>query len=109
MLFDTDIFIWLQKGNQKAAKLVESTQTRHLSLQTYLELMQMPLNKKQQMYECSGPGGHIPDTAEAGVTRRGVGRGAAPRRGTVAFAVVGMTQERAALGDPPRRARNRRG
>lgn len=47
MLFDTDIFIWVQRGNVKAARLIESVDERYLSAQTYMELLQNPLNKKQ--------------------------------------------------------------
>ncbi|MEW6185625.1 MAG: type II toxin-antitoxin system VapC family toxin [Thermodesulfobacteriota bacterium] len=47
MLFDTDIFIWIQKGHPKAAVLMEETENRFLSIQTYLELMQSAQNKKQ--------------------------------------------------------------
>ena len=47
MLFDTDIFIWVQKGHPKAAVLMEEAENRFLSIQTYLELMQSAQNKKQ--------------------------------------------------------------
>lgn len=47
MLFDTDIFIWVQRGNNKAAKLMEEEQERYLSVQTYMELLQCAENKKQ--------------------------------------------------------------
>ncbi len=50
MLFDTDIFIWVQKGNEKAANIVEKTQERFLSVQTYMELLQCANNKKQLLY-----------------------------------------------------------
>ncbi len=40
VLFDTDVFIWLQKGNIHAAEVIESSRDRQISLQTYLELLQ---------------------------------------------------------------------
>ncbi|MES1190710.1 MAG: type II toxin-antitoxin system VapC family toxin [Steroidobacter sp.] len=47
MIFDTDIFIWVQHGNIKAARLMEKEDQRLLSLQTYLELLQGARNKSQ--------------------------------------------------------------
>ena len=48
MLFDTDIFIWAQRGNSKAARLLEREPFRFLSVQTYLELLQDARNKAEQ-------------------------------------------------------------
>ena len=50
MLFDTDIFIWAQRGNEKAAKLMEKSDERFLSIQTYMELLQCAKNKTQHKY-----------------------------------------------------------
>ena len=50
MIFDTDIFIWVQKGNKKAAKIMEMSEERHVSIQTYMELLQCAKNKKQHKY-----------------------------------------------------------
>jgi len=50
MLFDTDIFIWVQRGNEKAARLMERSESRHLSIQTYMELLQCAENKAQHGY-----------------------------------------------------------
>jgi len=36
MLFDTDMLIFVQRGNNKAAALVESTEQRYISTQTYM-------------------------------------------------------------------------
>jgi predicted nucleic acid-binding protein len=47
ILFDTDIFIWVQRGHARAVGLMEGTETRFLSVQTYLELLQNAQNKNQ--------------------------------------------------------------
>ena len=50
MIFDTDIFIWIQRGNTKAARLVEKEEERFIGVQSYLELLQCAENKKQHEY-----------------------------------------------------------
>ena len=50
MIFDTDIFIWVQRGNAKAARLIEQEEQRMLSVQTYMELLQSAENKQQHEY-----------------------------------------------------------
>lgn len=47
MIFDTDIFIWMQKGNEKAARLFEQSVERYLSIQSYMELFQGARSKSQ--------------------------------------------------------------
>lgn len=50
MIFDTDIFIWIERGNIKAAHLVEKEDERFISVQSYLELLRCAANKKQHEY-----------------------------------------------------------
>lgn len=47
MIFDTDIFIWIQRGNLKAAQLIEGEDERLLSVQSYMELLQGAENRRQ--------------------------------------------------------------
>ncbi len=48
MIFDTDIFIWVQRGNRKAAALIDRTGERFLSVLSLMELLQGTRNKGQQ-------------------------------------------------------------
>lgn len=50
MMYDTDILICVQKGNFKAAKLIESDDDKSISIQTYLELLQGAKNKLHHNY-----------------------------------------------------------
>ena len=50
MIFDTDIFIWTQRGNKKAARLLEKAEEKYLSIQTYMELLQSANNKTQSKH-----------------------------------------------------------
>ena len=47
MIFDTDIFIWAQRGSSKAARLIDNAEDRYLSIQSYMELLQGAKNKLQ--------------------------------------------------------------
>lgn len=47
MVFDTDVFIWVQRGNDKAADIIDNTDQRFLSILTYMELLQCAKNKAQ--------------------------------------------------------------
>lgn len=47
MIFDTDIFILAQRGNHQAAKLIDSTEQRFISVMTYMEFLQGVNDRKQ--------------------------------------------------------------
>ena len=50
MLYDTDILIWVQRGNSKAAKFIEEDEDKFLSIQSYMELLQGAKNKLHHKY-----------------------------------------------------------
>ena len=50
MLFDTDILIWVQRGDTKAAGLINDSSERYMSIQTYMELLQCAKNKTQHQH-----------------------------------------------------------
>ncbi len=50
MIFDTDVLIWVQRGNRKAARAIDESQEHYLSVLTYMELLQAAQNKKQHEY-----------------------------------------------------------
>lgn len=50
VLFDTDVLIWIQRGNPRAAALVEKEAERCISVLTYMELLQGAREKRQHEY-----------------------------------------------------------
>ena len=50
VLFDTDILIWIQRGNLRAAALVEKEEERCISVLTYMELLQGAKEKQQHKH-----------------------------------------------------------
>lgn len=46
-LFDTDVLIWMQRGNEKALSALSKTDDICISAQTYMELLQCAENKRQ--------------------------------------------------------------
>jgi len=47
-MYDTDILIWIQRGNEKAARLVGRDPHRSLSIQSYMELLQGTRDRSEQ-------------------------------------------------------------
>jgi len=47
MLFDTDVLIWVLRGNPKAARTVEDASARALSIVSYMELLQGARDKRE--------------------------------------------------------------
>ena len=47
MFFDTDVLIWAQRGNSKAADAIINAKERYISVVNYMELLQNAQNKKQ--------------------------------------------------------------
>lgn len=47
MLFDTDVLIWLFRGNEKAARLIDETPDRRISAVSYMELLQGARDKRE--------------------------------------------------------------
>ena len=47
MIFDTDLFIWVQRGDERAAALMDNSSERYVSLITYMELLQGAKDKAQ--------------------------------------------------------------
>lgn len=50
MIFDTDVLIWVQRGNRKAALAIDQSKDRYVSVLTYMELLQAAQNRKQHEY-----------------------------------------------------------
>ena len=50
MIFDTDILIWIQRGHEKATKLIETDLDRSISIQSYMELLQGAKSKLHHQY-----------------------------------------------------------
>ena len=50
MMYDTDILIWIQRGNEKAARLIDKGPDKSLSIYSYMELLQGARNKTHHNY-----------------------------------------------------------
>jgi len=49
-MYDTDILIWVQRGNEKAARVIEKDDQKQLSIQSYMELLQGARSRTEQKY-----------------------------------------------------------
>ena len=47
MIFDTDVLIWIFRGNTKAARTLDRTDQRAVSVVTYMELLQGARDKRE--------------------------------------------------------------
>lgn len=47
MIFDTDVLIWVFRGHEGAAQLVEGTDDRRISMVTYAEFIQGVRNRQE--------------------------------------------------------------
>ncbi len=47
MLFDTDVLIWVLRGNARAARVVDDADARGLSIVSYMELLQGARDKRE--------------------------------------------------------------
>ena len=47
MIFDTDVLIWVLRGNHRSAALMEETEERFLSVVSYVELLQGAQDKDE--------------------------------------------------------------
>jgi len=47
MLIDTNVIIWYMRGNENALKIIESQSSFHISVVTYIELIQGMTNKSE--------------------------------------------------------------
>ncbi len=48
MIFDTDILIWVERGHIGASDLLDASEDRQISIQTFMELLQGARNKLEQ-------------------------------------------------------------
>jgi hypothetical protein len=46
MIFDTDVLIWVLRGNAKAARALDNADERAISIATYMELLQGARDKR---------------------------------------------------------------
>jgi predicted nucleic acid-binding protein len=53
VIFDTDVLVWVQRHNPKAAHAINESKDRYLSALTYMELLQAAQNRKQHEYVTS--------------------------------------------------------